>query len=459
MFDSLDKYPVQYDFKTTFLDLINNKTGKIKDKYKCLSFMITLPLMYSSVPPDSIIEILPIINKVKLTATQEIDGYLNFNIPSLNDQTVIVSSFGNILEFNYILYHYDVEVNIIDKGDLDVDLRFMTFNQYQPNLASNLNDIYGNETVYSVNSGDIINFTITGRFTNFFAYYPNRNFKISMKVTVSNKKIPTFICYKTTKCNKCTCFEIDNIGYFKVKGHDVPVYINVDNGNINRLLYPAFANLRELFLNTTFNNSLPAPVWQNLKSRILLKLSATRVGSIKLYPQGPADNLPGSGYDGNLGGLSWQGVMFSEFKDLIPPENGFLTMVPGRPENGADSVKPWQIRLNPNIKTGYYQFSWPEKILTAVFQDPNFPISPTYLAFAFAGNPAWIFLSDIDGKTQEKIPLVNPGSNNADSRLPASSFRISAATPDFFFYMGNILIVFVYQDGTPLEMTIDYFSQ
>ena len=213
----LDCFPVEYDFKTLKLDLLDG--GELKDEYLGLAYMITPPLNQSPKPAELFLPIKPIYNFIKLKSTRQVNGYLYFDTPQINDERIIINSNGFNLNINYSIYYYDVVINIIKKGDIEnIDLRVMSYNIYHDGYASNLNDIYGKQTVYKVNS-DKIKFTITGDYGVFFINYPNVNFEISMEVNVSSEKIPEFICYDKENNNCCKFFEINNVGFFKNKKH------------------------------------------------------------------------------------------------------------------------------------------------------------------------------------------------------------------------------------------------
>lgn len=253
---------LQYDFKTVKVNLID-KNGKLKQQYICLPYMITFPLtiLLNQIPtpnqPD------PFYETAKLTASK-IDslGYLIYNsaYPPSDNETRIITNHGNILEINNFQYNYDIVINI--NSSKKGQIRFMYFNIYDP-VASNMNDIYGAETVYCIIENKQINFTITGEYQFFFAHCDVDDINISMKINISDKKSPNFICNKNKK--SCTCFEINGEGFIKIKYHDcikiVPVYVKKSlNGLLITYLYPDFGYLRDIFLNATLNNSLTAPV-------------------------------------------------------------------------------------------------------------------------------------------------------------------------------------------------------
>lgn len=255
-------FKVQYDFKTIKVNFVG-KNGKLKQQYICLPYMITFPLttLLNQGPPPNQPD--PFYKRAELTSFKTDDlGYLIYNsvYPPADDKTRIITNHGNILEINNFQYNYDIIVNI--NNSQEGQIRFMYFNIYNP-VASNMNDIYGAETVYDLNGKQQIKFTITGEYQFFFAHYDNNNFDISIKIEVSNKKSPTFVCNKNKR--SCTCFEIDGAGFIKINHHHeikiVPVYVKKAlNGLLTTYLYPDFAYLRDIFLNTTLNNSLPAPV-------------------------------------------------------------------------------------------------------------------------------------------------------------------------------------------------------
>jgi hypothetical protein len=350
MFNNLNKYPVQYDFNTLDLNLLDKYSNKLKSKYICLGYMITMPLIQSPKPNSAIYQPIPMYKNVTLNSTEQIDGYLNFNIPPINNDTIITSN-GVVLDINYYLYYYDVTINIINKGNIDnVQLRAMTFNYYQTSYASNLNDINGNETVYMITPyTNNIKFTITGEYVNFFIYYPNNNFEISINVTVSKQPVPTWICNKQEKCKnkckkKCKCFEINNVGYITVKNDkckniNVPVYLNIDKNGINTFLYPTFANLREIFLSTTINNSLPAPI-------VIDTITENFSVDVSFKSQGFYYGGFNNNYD--------IGTLFTN--NPPPPENGIIIIYSD--PNSESGTKPWIIRNVTQKKTGYIKYTW-----------------------------------------------------------------------------------------------------
>jgi len=271
-------FPVEYGFKTTELDLINKKTGKIKSKYKCLPLMITLPLtrpLNSLGPPN---QTDPLYKQTVLKSTSNTNGWLNF-IPIDNKQPNIISIQGNILYINKFSYNYDISVDIINKGKNEVDLRFMAENPFSF-IAANMNDLNLNETSFSnIYDGQQIKFTITGEYQFFYINYPTTDFDINITITVSNTKTPVYICKNKSK--GCTCFDIEGNGYIKIKNKCVPVYSDKILGNqITRYLYPEFNYLRDLFYNITLANSLDPPdtILKNpIKSEIIKLLPSPTI--------------------------------------------------------------------------------------------------------------------------------------------------------------------------------------
>jgi len=265
-------FPVEYDFKTTELDLINQKTGKIKNKYKCLPLMITLPLTRPLYPLGPPTQTDPLYKETILKSTSNINGWLNF-IPINNKQPNIISIQGNILYINKFSYNYDIVVDIINKGKDEVDLRFMAENPFSF-IAANINDLDLNETSFSnIYDGQQIKFTITGEYQFFYINYPTADFDINITITVSNTKTPVYIC--KSKCKRCTCFDIEGNGYIKIKNNYIPVYSDKILGNqITRYLYPEFNYLRDLFYNITLANSLTPPdtVLKNSPKSEIIKL-------------------------------------------------------------------------------------------------------------------------------------------------------------------------------------------
>lgn len=417
----LTKFPVQYNFDTIYLDLINSN-GKLKEKYKCLAYMITLPLILSPLPEDSLVQVKPLYNEVILTSTSNQNGYLIFSIPPINDQTSIITSQYNILNINYYAYYYDVKVTVIKKGDLDVDLRFMTFNINNDSLASNLNDIYSNETSYQVTSGKTFTFTITGKYTNFFAYYPNTNFEIELDISVSNKKIPIFICKK--KCAKCTCYEIDNVGYLRVKNNNVPVYIKSNNGAINTYLYPTFAMLRDIFISTTFNNSLQAPIPITSLNKFIIKVNEPVV--ISYLSNGFEDanrHFIGSNGGFPTTGEEWSGVLYS---NTTVPANSIISLI------SSNSGSPWIVIRRPDLIGGYLLFEWEQTAFMTFGSGGNYS---TFLAPYDYNLPGWGLVTDLDGKNKIYLERSVDEIGNVIHTLHKNSYRINGG--NIYFYLGK----------------------
>lgn len=260
----MNSVSVEYDFKKAKLDLFKN--GKLKRKYNCLPYMITLPLStpLNPLPPP----VQPNVSTTSvLNSTNNTDGWMNFttiqngDVISLENNTILINNYGN---------NYDVTVNVINKGDSTVPLRFM-FQNFESLMAANMNDIYGNETVFNTNNQQI-KFTITGEYQFFYVNYPTTNYNINITISVSHNISPELIC--TKKCKKCTCYDINGKGYIvinqckeKIK---VPVYkTKVIGGSVNKYLYPEFGYLRDLFYNVTLANSLPPPINLNLNLNAL----------------------------------------------------------------------------------------------------------------------------------------------------------------------------------------------
>src|SRR5436190_2612412 len=186
-------FPVEYDFKRAKLDLIDEETGKIKTKYKCLPLMITLPLTTHLDPIGPPNQPDPIYRKTILKSINNRDGWLNF-IPLENTQPNIIEIESNTLYFTKFSYNYDITVKIINKGSDNVDLRFMAQNPFSL-LASNMNDINLDETVFSnLHNGQKIKFTVIGEYQFFYVNYPTTNFDINITITVSDRKTQVFIC-------------------------------------------------------------------------------------------------------------------------------------------------------------------------------------------------------------------------------------------------------------------------
>ncbi len=263
-------FPVEYDFKRAKLDLIDKDTGTIKNKYKCLPLMITLPLSNPLNPIGPPNQPDPVFKQTTVKSTTSTNGWIDF-IPIENKQPNIITIEPNILFINKFSYNYDITVDIINKGNDDVDLRFMAQNPFSL-LASNMNDINLDETSFiDIHNGQQIKFTITGEYQFFYINYPTSNFDINITIAKSNIKTPIFICNK--KCENCTCFDIKGNGYIKIKYKGefiyVPVYTTRIIGNsITKYLYPEFGYLRDLFYNITLANSLTPP------SMVLKKISS-----------------------------------------------------------------------------------------------------------------------------------------------------------------------------------------
>ena len=226
-------FTVEYDFKQLQLELIDPVTGKFKEQYTCLLYMITtnlsqpLPLIGPPLQPD------PLYDVTKLTSNSSTNGWLNFNIIT-NQQPNIITVQGQTLDINKYDYNYDVilDVNRISEN---VSLRFMATNPFtDPPRATNMNDIYGRETTYTnLRVGQRIQFTITGEYQYFFINYPSKDFDFTITIQKSNVKTPIYICNKNimtcNKCNrcerkkvkKCTCFEVKGRGYLKVNKYIV----------------------------------------------------------------------------------------------------------------------------------------------------------------------------------------------------------------------------------------------
>ncbi len=279
-------FPVEYDFKTTKLKLIKN--GQLKKKYKCLPYMITLPL---SSPLNPIPDPNPADPVNKQTIVNSIDtdnGWLNFNIIQ-NVQPNIITILDNTLYFNKYSYNYRITVDVVSKGDTSTPLRFMAQNPYSL-LASNMNDVYSNETVYNVYNGQKIQFTVTGEYQFFYIHYDTTNFNLNITINVDYNIYPDLVCRKKRKCqcgkieskkNKnCTCYEKNGNGYLKDDCKDIPVYTTrIIGETVTQYLYPEFGYLRDLFYNITLSNSLPAPtsLQANLLTTTVIKCSIADV--------------------------------------------------------------------------------------------------------------------------------------------------------------------------------------
>jgi hypothetical protein len=284
-----NSFPVEYDFKTAKLKLIKN--GQLKKKYICLPYMITLPL---SSPLNQIPDPNPSDPGNKQSIVNSIDtnnGWLNFNIIQ-NIQPNIISIIDNIVYFNKYTYNYRITVDVIAKGDTTTPLRFMAQNPYSL-LASNMNDVYGNETIFNnLYNGQKIQFTITGEYQFFYIHYLATDFNINITINVDYTIYPVLVCNNKNNKNKCqcgpiqskknnkkcTCFENNGKGYLKIKQDCkdiiVAVYTTRTIGEtVTQYLYPEFAYLRDLFYNITLSNSLTAPT--NIQQNIIPNLTTT----------------------------------------------------------------------------------------------------------------------------------------------------------------------------------------
>lgn len=107
---------------------------------------------------------------------------------------------------------------------------------------------------YNLLSQENINF--------FYIYYDTTKFNINITINVDYNTYPSLICRKKCKkCKKCTCYTDKNNGYLVKDCKSIPVYTKKIIGTtITQYLYPEFGYLRDLFYNTTLNNSLPIPV-------------------------------------------------------------------------------------------------------------------------------------------------------------------------------------------------------
>ncbi len=357
-------FPVEYDFKRAKLDLIDKNTGTIKNKYKCLPLMITLPLSKPLDPIGPPNQPDPTYKQTIIRSTNSTDGWLNF-ISLENNQLNIISIEPNILFINKFSYNYDIIVDIINKGNDDVDLRFMAQNPFSL-LASNMNDINLNETSFSnISNGQQIMFTITGEYQFLYINYPTTNFDINITITVSDAKTPVFICNK--KCQDCTCFDIKGNGYIKIKNKGeyiyVPVYTTRIIGNtITQYLYPEFGYLRDLFYNITSSNSLQPPSNEVVNlSNPIIKLLQTTV--IKCGINTIADFCTKEGWG---------------YFDFVSQEDNLIDLIPSKSGCPRD-----QIYIKETNKSGY-RFSWndtPVLAETDVNANANlfFVIRVTYL--------------------------------------------------------------------------------
>jgi hypothetical protein len=270
--NNIPKFIVEYDFKQIKLDLVDKNAGMIKDKYKCLLYMITLPLSQPINPLSDPVQPIPLYNKTILKSTSSTDGWLNYDIVE-NNQTNIITIIDTTLFINKFSYNYDITANINKIGDDNVALRFMSLNPFtDPPRATNMNDLNLDETSFSnLKSGQKIKFTIQGMYQRFFINYPTTNFEIEIIIEKSKIPTPVYICgvgIKDNSCgkfrNNCKCFTIDGNGYVKIKKCDhyvnVPVYVTrITQSFITKYLYPEFNYIRDLLFEVTLDNSLIPP--------------------------------------------------------------------------------------------------------------------------------------------------------------------------------------------------------
>lgn len=251
----LENYNVEYDFKNYKINFFD-KNGILKEKYKCLAYMITFPLVEFN-GADDFYQDDPSFEPIIFRSNKQKDGYLvheNKNHPS---NGMVINS-GTILEFRNYMYNYDITLKSLTPGPKKI--RFMYYNIFY-NVASNMNDIYGEETVYDLNNNDI-KFTINGQYQKFFVYSTSKDYDFELTIEKSDKKTPVYIC--TKNCKKSTCFEENGIGYLKIKNKKCPINIPVyqkiiSNSDEKTYLYPSFSKMRDLFLEATLYNSLRTP--------------------------------------------------------------------------------------------------------------------------------------------------------------------------------------------------------
>jgi hypothetical protein len=283
----------EYDFQTTKLKLF--KHGQLKDKYKCLPYLITLPLSTPLNPIPDPYQPDPGNKQTILNSNTTNNGWLNFNIIQ-NVQPNIITILDNVLYFNKFSYNYRITVEVIAKGDTTTPIRFMAQNPFSL-LASNINDVYGNETVFNnLYNGKKFKFTVSGEYQFFYIYYDTTNFNLNITINIDYKNYPPLVCEnKKNKCNcdnieitddknceNCNCFVENGNAYLKVKNDcetiNVPVYTTKVLGDtITKYLYPEFAYLRDVFYNTTLNNSLPTPT--NLNNNVINNNVITQIVS------------------------------------------------------------------------------------------------------------------------------------------------------------------------------------
>lgn len=398
----LDCFNLQYDFKNLKVKFFD-RDGKLKKKYICLAYMITFPLVQAlyqlEIPgqPD------PVIRRVHLTSTKQSAGYLVFD-PLIQNDTSIVTNHGNVLEFNKFDYNYDIKITSSKSGQI----RFMYFNIYQI-VASNINDIYGNETVYEIKENEEIVLTITGEYQFFFIYFPEEDFNIDLKISVSKKKSPIFIC---KRCNKnCTCFETNNKGYIRIRDHVIPVYQNRESlAVLVRYLYPDFAYLRDLFLNATIENSLPVPIPLQLKNKFLIKQTGSTlltftVGSVQLVPQNGTD------------------LYLTQ-----DPSNNELVEVTSSSPFDPFSTRRWGINQTAmiNKNTENYVYRWPDTYFTVIGSSFQRFSGPNYFGMFYRWGGLWY--------EAQRITLPNSRDNEITELLfPEGEFRNSNGYDVIYF--------------------------
>jgi len=392
----------EYDFKTTKLNIFN-KNGQLKDKYKCLPYLITLSLSEPINPLSPPNQPDPANKQTVVNSTTTNQGWLNYNIIQ-NVQPNIIEIFDNTMYFTKFSYNYRITVDVINVGTQPTTLRFMAQNPFSL-LASNMNDVYGDETVFNnLYNGKKIKFTVTGDYQFFFIYYNGTDFNFNITINIDYKNYPPLVCKSKTKncnqcyqssnktCNKskCNCFIKDGNGYLKIKNDCediiVPVYKSKTIGNlINKYLYPEFAYLRDLFYNVTLSNSLALP--DTMNSNLLPNISST---------------ILRCGFSGNQNGAC-NSYLWGYYQIISGNLLGITPSLVGCPYN--------QIFENqPNNKKYEYSWNYTPNILKPFSSDNDVRL---FIYYWYSGG--W-------------QPVDNATKFNSDGSLPAGSY----SQPDQF---------------------------
>ena len=404
--------------------------------------MITFPLMQPLDQLDIPGQPAPNIKRVKLTSSQQSNGYLLFD-PLVQTDTSIITSHGNVLEFNKFDYNYDITIESTKAGQV----RFMYFNIYQI-VASNMNDIYGNETVYDLVENKAIKFTTTGEYQFFFIYFPENDFNINLKISVSKKKSLIFIC--KDKNEDCTCFESDNKGYIRIRDHVIPVYQNREfNTILVKYLYPDFAYLRDLFLNATIENSLPVPIPLILKNKFIIKMQC----------QSPPIKNEGPFLIKQTGSTL---LTFTVGSVQVLPQNGdvlYLTQDPSNNDlvkvDSSSAIAPFSTRrwginqiVMVNKNTENYVYRWSDTYFTIVGDAFQRFLGPNYLGMFYRWGGAWY----------EAQRITLPTSNNNDITellLPAGEFRNNNGYDVIYFSAWSTRGLIQFPNNINITVTIE----